>query len=72
MANVRRLPKFLKNADVPGRNPLKNWNDGIMASWIGGTLKEVGGASACSGLEAEGQEFVASCLSEAILKRSAP
>jgi hypothetical protein len=26
------------------------------------TLKEVGGASACGGLEAEGQEFFASCL----------
>ncbi len=43
-----------------------------MGSWIGITLQEVGGASACGGLEAEGQEFFASCLSEAILKRSAP
>ena len=43
-----------------------------MGSWIGITLKEVGGASACGGLEVEGQEFFASCLSEAILKRSAP
>jgi len=44
----------------------------MMGSWIGITLKEVGGASACSGLEAEGQEFFALCLSKAILKRSAP
>jgi len=44
----------------------------MMGSWIGITLKEVGGASSCGGLEAEGQEFFASCLSEAILKRSAP
>jgi len=44
----------------------------MMGSWIGITLKEVGGASAFGGLEAEGQEFFASCLSEAILKRSAP
>jgi hypothetical protein len=44
----------------------------MMGSWIGITLKEVGGASASGGLEAEGQEFFASCLSEAILKRSAP
>ena len=43
-----------------------------MGSWIGITLKEVGRASACGGLEAAGQEFFASCLSEAILKRSAP
>ncbi len=43
-----------------------------MGSWIGITLREVGGVSACGGLEAEGQEFFASCLSEAILKRSAP
>jgi hypothetical protein len=46
-------------------------NNGMMGSWIGITLKEVGGASASGGLEAEGQEFFASCLSEAILKRSA-
>jgi hypothetical protein len=44
----------------------------MMGSWTGITLEEVGGASACGGLEAEGQEFFASCLSEAILKRSAP
>jgi hypothetical protein len=44
----------------------------MMGSWIGITPKEVGGASACGGLEAEGQEFFASCLSGAILKRSAP
>jgi len=44
----------------------------MMGLWIGITLKEVGGASACGGLEAEGQEFFALCLSEAILKRSAP
>jgi hypothetical protein len=37
-----------------------------------GEVEEVGGASAYGGLEAEGQEFFASCLSEAILKRSAP
>jgi hypothetical protein len=44
----------------------------MMGSWIGITLKELGGASACGGLEAEGQEFFASCLSEAIFKRNAP
>jgi hypothetical protein len=44
----------------------------MMGSWRGITLKEVGGASACGGLEAEGQGLFASCLSEAILKRSAP
>ena len=38
----------------------------MMGSWIGITLKEDGGASACGGLEAEGKEFFASCLSEAI------
>jgi len=37
-----------------------------MGSWIVITLKEVGGASTSGGLEAEGQEFFASCLSEAI------
>jgi hypothetical protein len=51
---------------------LEYWNNGMMGSWIDITLKEVGGASASGGLEAEGQEFFASCLSEAILKRSAP
>jgi hypothetical protein len=44
----------------------------MMGSRIGIALKEVGGASASGGLEAEGQEFCASCLSEAIFKRSAP
>jgi len=44
----------------------------MMGSWIGITLKEVGGASSCGGLEAEGQEFFASSLSGAIIKRSAP
>ena len=34
----------------------------MMGSWIGITLIEVGGASACSGLEAEGKESFASCL----------
>ena len=34
----------------------------MMGSWIGITLTEIGGASACSGLEAEGQEYFASCL----------
>ena len=33
-----------------------------MGLWIGNTLIEGGGASACAGLEAEGQEFFASCL----------
>jgi len=36
---------------------------------MGITLKEVGGASAYGGLEAEGQELFASCLSEAILNQ---
>ena len=44
----------------------------MMDSRIGITLKEVGGASTSGGLEAESQEFFAPCLSEAILKRSAP
>ena len=39
---------------------------------MGITLIEGGGASACGGLEAEAQESFALCLSEAILKRSAP
>jgi hypothetical protein len=33
-----------------------------MVSWIDTTLKEIGGASASGELEAEGQEFFASCL----------
>jgi hypothetical protein len=33
-----------------------------MGSWIGVTLIEVGGTSASSGLEAEGQGSFASCL----------
>ena len=48
------------------------WNTGMMGSGIGITLIEVGGASACGGLEAESQEYFALCLSEVILKRSAP
>jgi hypothetical protein len=44
----------------------------MMGSWIGITLIKVGGASACGGLEAEGQEYFALCLSEVTLKRSAP
>jgi hypothetical protein len=51
----------------------------MMGSWIGITLIEVGGASACGGLEAEGQEYFALCLSPSflrinsvILKRTAP
>jgi hypothetical protein len=40
----------------------------MMGSWIGITLIEVGGASTCGGLEAEGQEYFALCLSEVILK----
>jgi hypothetical protein len=43
-----------------------------MGSWIVITLIKAGGASACSGLEAQGQEYFALCLSEVILKRSAP
>jgi hypothetical protein len=39
------------------------WDDGFI------TLKELGGSSASGGLEAEGQEFFASCLSEAILNQ---
>jgi len=34
----------------------------MMGSWISIALVEVGGASAYSGLEAEGQESFASCL----------
>jgi hypothetical protein len=33
-----------------------------MRSWIGIPLIEVGGASVCAGLEAEGQEYFALCL----------
>ncbi len=51
----------------------------MMGSWIGITLIKVGGASACGGLEAEGQEYFALCLSPSflrinsvILKRSTP
>jgi hypothetical protein len=57
---------------TPASSQPEYWNNGMMGSWIGITLKEVGGASACGGLEAEGHEFFASSLSEAILKRSAP
>ena len=39
----------------------------MMGSWIVITLIKVGGASACSGLEIEGQEYFALCLSEAFL-----
>jgi hypothetical protein len=48
---------------------MEYWNDGFM---VGITLIEVGGAFACGELEAEGQEYFALCLSEVILKRSAP
>jgi len=41
----------------------------MVGSWIGITLQEVGGASASGGLEAEGQEFFPSCLSEAVLNQ---
>jgi len=34
----------------------------MMDLWIGITLKEVGGASACGGLEAEGRKSFALCL----------
>jgi len=33
---------------------------------------QVGGASACGGLEAEGQGYFALCLNEVILKQSVP
>ena len=39
-----------------------------MGSWIGITLKEVGGASACGGLEAEGQEYFVLCISPSFLR----
>ena len=39
-----------------------------MGSWIGISLVEVGGASACTGLEAEGQEYFALCLSPSLLR----
>jgi len=45
-----------------------NWNIGMMGSWIGITLIEVGGASACAGLEDEGQEYFALCLSPSFLR----
>ncbi len=45
---------------------------GMMGSWIGITLIEVERASASGGVEAEGQEYFALCLSEAILRRSTP
>jgi len=38
-----------------------------MGSCTGITLIEVGGASACGGLEAEGQEYCALCLRKALL-----
>jgi len=63
------FPEFLGNKVVHERSPLENendgittWNTGIMGSRIGITLIEVGGASACSGLEAEGQQSFASCI----------
>ena len=40
---------------------LPRWNNGMMDSRIGITLIEVGGVSARSGLEAEGQESFALC-----------
>jgi hypothetical protein len=40
----------------------------MMGSWIGITLVEVGGASACTGLEDEGQEYFALCLSPSFLR----
>jgi hypothetical protein len=44
----------------------------MMDSWIGITLIKVGGASASGGRVAEGPENFTLCLSEVILKRSAP
>jgi hypothetical protein len=41
---------------------LEHWNTGMMGSWIGITLIEVGEASACGGLEAKGQEYFTLCL----------
>jgi hypothetical protein len=44
---------------------LEYWNIGIlgmMGSWIGITLIEVGEASACGGLEAKDQEYFTLCL----------
>ncbi len=41
---------------------------GMMGPWIGIALIEVGGASACGGLEAEGQESFALCLSPSFLR----
>ncbi len=52
-----------------GSEGREDWNTGMMGSWIGITLIEVGGASACGGLEAEGQEYFALCLSEALLNQ---
>jgi len=40
----------------------------MMGSWIGITLVGVGEASACTGLEAEGQEYFALCLSPSFLR----
>ena len=46
-----------------------SWDIGMMGSWIGITLIEVGGASVYDGLEAEGQEYFALCLSETLLNQ---
>jgi len=40
----------------------------MMGSRIGITLIEVGGASACGGLEAEGQKYFTLCLSPSFLR----
>jgi hypothetical protein len=46
---------------------MEYWNDGFMDRYF--ALIEVGGVSACSGLEVEGQQSFASCLSEALLNQ---
>ena len=56
-----KFPEFLGHKVVRECSPLENendgittWNTGMMGSRIGISLIEVGGASACSRLETEG------------------
>ena len=47
----------LRVSDPAGIPQLEYWSNGIMDSWIGMAMIEVGGASAYGGLEAEGQKY---------------